>query len=675
MSENKTDSVKNRIEKLRELLRYHNYRYYVLDDPEISDATYDSLMKELIELEEKYPQYQDPNSPSKRVGGEALDKFDKVKHKVPQWSFDDVFNPEEFMDFDARVKRQLAKLNINDDFEYCVELKIDGLKIVLDYENGLLKRAATRGDGEYGEDVTENARTIRSIPLKLNRETTLTVEGEVFMSKSQFEKINKERERENLAPYANPRNAAAGALRQLDPKKTAKIKLDSFIYELSLSEFNLKTQCRELDFLEELSFKVNPHRFLCKDAACVVDLWQSWQKKKDSLDYMLDGLVIKLNSTKLQKALGYTSKAPRFAIAFKFPEEEAATQVLKISFQVGRTGVITPVAELKPTLIAGSVVSRATLHNEDEIKRLDIREGDTVIIKKAGDIIPDIVKVIKELRPKNSKPFVWPKKIADCGAGGDIIRKEGEAVWRCKNRNSFAQNLRKLAYFASKKAFDIEGLNEKIIAKLMDVGLVSHFADFWKLKKGDLLELEGFKDKSAENLLSAIKKASNVSFEKFLVAMSIDHLGEETAKLLASHFRDLDSLCSASEKEIEELPGLGPAVAKSLQAWCKDKQTQDNVKELLKFVKINYDKEDAVYNSPISGKSFVISGSLSISRDKMKKILEKFGAKVTSSISTKTDYLLLGKNAGSKLQKAKELGVKTISESELKELLDLKDFA
>jgi len=660
------EQAKKRIEALRELLRYHNYRYYVLDDPEISDAAYDALMQELIELEKKYPEFCDPNSPTQRVGGKPLDKFQKVKHKVPQWSFDDVFSPEEFYEFDVRVKRQLAKARLKQDFDYCVELKIDGLKIVLDYENGELVRAATRGDGTTGEDVTQNARTIRSIPLKLNEKVSITVEGEVYLSKSQFEKINKEREKAGLPLYANPRNAAAGALRQLDPRETAKRSLDSFIYELALAPSVPSTQCKELEYLKSLGFKVNEHFTLCKDASCVVQLWQAWQKKKERQDYMIDGLVIKVNERELQEALGYTSKAPRYAIAFKFPEEEATTVVEKITFQVGRTGVITPVAELRPVRIAGSVVSRATLHNEDEIKRLDVREGDTVIIKKAGDIIPDIVKVIKELRDNSSKPFVWPKKIPECGGDGSIVRREGEVAWRCKEKDSFVQRLRRLSYFASKKGFDIEGLSEKIMEKLMEAGLVQHFADLYKLKKGDILELEGFKDKSAENLLSAIENSRQVRFDKFLVAMSIPYVGEETAKLLAKKFKSLKGLCSASKEELESIEGIGDKVAESVRAWCLDKNAQEEVKELLKYIKIEpYEQA----SSKLEGKTFVITGSLSVPRLKIKEELEARGAKVASSVSKSTDFLIAGDKPGSKYKKAKELGVKIIDEKELEKLL------
>ena len=661
--------VVERVKKLRELIKHHDYLYYVLDAPEISDAQYDSLMQELIKLESEYPELITPDSPTQRVGGKPADEFKKVRHKVPQWSFDDAFTKEDIMAFDERVKRQLQKLGYTKKINYCVELKIDGLKIVLDYEKGILKTAATRGDGVFGEDVTANAKTIRSIPLSLNKAVTVTVEGEVYLSKKQFEKINKEREKQGLPLYANPRNAAAGSLRQLDPKITAKRKLDSFIYELALADFQMpERQCEELKILESLGFKVNKHRKLCEDIDCVIKLWDHWKKIREKQDYLIDGLVVKINDAEAQELLGYTGKAPRWGIAFKFPEEEATTVVKNIVFQVGRTGVITPVAELEPVKIAGTIVSRATLHNEDEIKRLDVRVGDTVVIKKAGDIIPEIVSVIKELRPKNSKPFVWPKKIPECGGDGSIVRKEGEAAWRCKNRNSFVQILRKLEHFVSKKALDIKGLSGKILERFMEAGLVSHFADIFKLKEGDIMELEGFREKSAKNLIEAIQKAKKVRFDKLLVGLSIPMVGEETAKLLASRYKSVDEICKAPKEELEKIEGIGDKVAESIKTWCKDKEAQKEVKELLKYIEI--EDFSGASSGKLQGLNFVITGTLSIPREEMKEILEQNGAHVSSQVSKNTDYLLLGENPGSKLKKAEELGVKIITEKELFKLLE-----
>ena len=663
------EKIKKEIENLRKLIEYHNWRYYVLDDPEISDAEYDSLLQRLIKLEKENHEFFDPNSPTQRVGGEVQEKKKKIKHKVPQYSFDDVFTEEEFLSWDARVARQLAKIGIGKKPSYCVELKIDGLKIVLNYENGKLVSAATRGDGIYGENVTVNARTIKSLPLYLKGDITCTVEGEVYLSKKQFEKINKERKALGEKEFANPRNAAAGALRQLDPKETAKRDLDLFAYELALCEGCRipSTQCDELQFLSSIGFKVNKNFICCKDSDCVIEYFRKLSKKRDKFEYMVDGLVVKVNEKELQEALGYTSKAPRWAIAFKFPEEEAVTKLKKITFQVGRTGVITPVAELEPVVVAGTTVSRATLHNEDEIKHLDLREGDTVVIKKAGDIIPEIVKVLKELRDPESKPFVWPKKIPECGGDGSIIRKPGESAWRCKNKNSFTQTLRRLSYFASKKAADIDGLSDKIVEKLMEAGLLSHFADFYKLKEGDILELEGFKEKSAQNLLGAIEKSRRIRFDKLLVGLSIPYVGEETAKLLAGRFKSVKELCGASIDKLESIEGIGEKIAESIKSWCADNQVQKEVKELLKEVEVM--PCSLPTSSALSGKTFVITGTLSVPREQMKEKLESLGAHVSSSLSSKTDFLLVGDKPGSKLEKAKKLGVKIITETDLNQLL------
>ncbi len=655
--------AKKRIEQLRNLLRYHNHLYYVLDNPKISDAQYDSLMQELIGLEQKYPQYQDDNSPTQRVGGEPLDKFKKVNLSVKQWSFADVFTTDEFREFDERVKRILNKDDNKKHPGYCAELKIDGLKIILDYENGYLKRAATRGNGTIGEDVTANVRTIASVPLKLSEDVTCSVEGEVFLSKERFRQINIERKLKSEPLYANPRNTAAGALRQLDPKKTAKVGLDAFMYELHGYPKVINTQCEVLQILQKLNFKVNSQFEYVPDVDAAIDLWKSWLDKKDKESYMIDGLVLKLNDRKIQKQLGYTSKAPRFAIAFKFPEEEAVTTINKIIFQVGRTGVVTPVAELKPVVLAGSVVSRATLHNEDEIKRLDIREGDTVLIKKAGDIIPAIVKVLKELRPEGSKSFIWPKKIKACGGDGAIVRASGEAHWRCKNNNSFVIKLRKLSHFASKSAADIVGLSDKIISKLILAGLVNEPADFYKLHKGDVLALEGFKEKSADNLLSAIDNARKIRFDKLLVGLSIPLLGEVASKQIAQRIRDFKSLCNTNT-DLMSIKGVGYELCENIHKWCKDKDAQNELRALLEeIVIVPYNKEQN--QTVLSGKTFVITGSFAVSRQEIKNKLEEMGARVTGSVSANTDYVMAGDKPGSKFKKAVDLGIPILNLAQL----------
>ncbi len=654
-------------ERLRETIRYHNYRYYVLDDPEISDAEYDSLYKKLVEIENKYPELKTPDSPTQRVGGDVQDKFERIRLSVRQFSFDDVFSEDELVDFDKKIRNALDKHGRNvETLEYFVELKIDGLKVVLDYQNGMLVRAGTRGDGIYGENVTENVRTIKSIPLKLNENIDCTVEGEVFMPKEEFEALNKEREKEGKPMYANPRNAGAGSLRQLDPKITASRNLDSFVYAFYSQVADIKTQSDELSKLRNLSFKVNKHSFVTDSLDKIIEKWKYWSLHKDKEGYLIDGLVIKLNNKELQKILGYTGKAPRWGVAFKFPEEEAVTRLKKIVFQVGRTGVITPVAELEPVVIAGSVVSRATLHNEDEIKKLDVREGDMVVIKKAGDIIPDIVKVLKDLRTKNSSPFVWPDKIPECGGDGSIMRKEGESAWRCKDANSFAILKRKLAYFASRNALDIRGLSEKIVERFIEAGLVSSYADLFKLQKGDILELEGFKEKSADNILAAIEKAKKVRFDKLLTGLSIPMVGEETAYLLASKYSDMNELCSADIDDLTAIEGVGEIVSNEIRKWCSDKKIQKDLKELQKYIKIVPVRKSGA----LEGKTFVLTGTLGFPREYIKNELKSRGAKVSSSVSPKVDFVVVGENPGSKLHKAKELGIKIINEEELKKMFE-----
>jgi DNA ligase (NAD+) len=510
--------MKDRVKKLKELLEKHRYLYYVLDKPEISDEAYDSLMKELEEIESKNPDLITPDSPTQRVGGEPLKEFTKVNHAYQQWSFDDVFDFEELKKWQDKIRNFMDKSGVSDEkLEYCCELKIDGLKIVLDYKDGLLVQGATRGDGIIGEDVTSNIKTINSIPLKLKRNIDIIVVGEAWISKKVLEIINKEREKNSEEKYANTRNLAAGSIRQLDPRITAGRRLDSFIYDIDMVSIDVpESQFNEINLIKELGFKTNKYSKVCKSIDEVQKYYEEWTKKKDSLDYVLDGIVIKVNSVKIQKALGYTGKSPRWGVAYKFPAEQVTTIVEDIVLQVGRTGVITPVAHFKPVLIAGSTVSRATLHNEDEINRLDIRIGDTVIIQKAGDVIPDIVSVVKDLRPKSSKPYIFPTHIPACGGDGRIEKIPGEVAWRCVSKNSFEQQKRKFYYFVSKKCFNIDGLGPKNIDVLLENNLISSFDDIFTLKRGDLLNLPRFAEKSVDNLISSIEneKKTFVGFAK-----------------------------------------------------------------------------------------------------------------------------------------------------------------
>jgi DNA ligase (NAD+) len=757
----------DRLAKLKEAIEKYRYEYHVLDEASISPEALDSLKHELTEIETRFPELVTPDSPSQRVAGKPLPEFKKVRHEVPQWSFNDAFSPEEMREFDARVKRFLIQAGVNESPTYTCEHKIDGLKIVLTYENGLLKRAATRGDGTIGEDVTMNVRTIESVPLKLKLEarslkleetqkaegkasssklpapSSLIVEGEVWMAKSTLVQLNKEQKAKGLEPFANPRNLAAGSIRQLDPKMTAARHLDSFIYDVALlrspkeepprGAFGARrgreagaepagpdagpreaasfgdqfppTQHQELEFLKSLGFKVNAHYRHCRDIEEVIAYWSEWQKKMPKEDYWADGVVVKVDLREQEDKLGYTGKAPRWGIAFKFPGQEVTTVLEDIVFQIGRTGVITPVANLKPVSIGGSTVSRATLHNEDEIKRLDLRLGDTVILKKAGDVIPDIISVVKELRPDDSRPFRWPSRIPACGGDGKIERVPGEAAWRCVSKDSFDQLKRRFYYFTSKKCFDIDGLGPKIIDLLFENRLIASFDDIFTLKKGDLSSLPRFGEKSVDNLLAAIEKARTVTLPRFLASLSIPQVGEETAYDVAKHFqsaagggllkgrelferseaeRDSQALkksfsrgaighiVKATKEEFESIYGVGPVVARSLANWFADKDDQALVKGLLKQVTIETGDSNESgaagengANQKFTGRSFVFTGTLpTLEREAAQQMVRDNGGDVSGSVSKKTSFVVAGSDAGSKLDKAREFGVKIIDEGE-----------
>ena len=674
-----TNKIKQRVENLHKIIEKHNHLYYVLDKPEIEDSAYDSLIKELIELEEKYPELITSDSPTQRVGGEPLKEFKKVEHKISQWSFNDAFSEEDMLDFDKRVKRFLKN---EKNIEYTCELKIDGLKIVLEYKKGVLVQAATRGDGITGEDVTNNIKTINSVPLKLLKPVDIIVEGEVWLGKSSFNKLNKERGKIGEALFANPRNAAAGTIRQLDPKIVAERKLDSFIYDVAFLRSHLRkfgpkgetlgTQKEELEFLQELGFKVNKNFKLCQNIEEVIDFWKKWGGKKDKEDYLIDGVVVKVNETKYQETLGYTGKAPRFAIAFKFKAEQVTTIVEDIVLQIGRTGVLTPVAHLRPVLVAGSTVSRATLHNEDEIKRLDVRIGDTVILQKAGDVIPDIVSVLKDLRIGKEKVFVWPKFVSDCGERGEIERIEGQAAWKCKNKNSFIQKKRRLYHFVSKSAFDIENLGPKIIDALLNANLISTYDDIFTLKKGDLLALPRFAEKSVDNLLTSVEKAKNVTLSRLIISLSIPNVGEETAYLLAQNFQfSIFNFQKAKKEELEKIEGVGPIVAQSIIDWFDDKKNIKILDNLLKQIKnLNYESGIMNYGKKLESKTFVLTGTLSnMSRDEAKGKIRALGGNISSSVSKETDFVVAGQNPGSKYENAQKLGVKILNEKEFEEMI------
>jgi len=660
------EQVKKRYAKLVETIDHHRTLYHVFDREDISPQALDSLKKELSHIESEYPSLISPESPSQRVAGKPLPGFKKVRHKAPQWSFNDAFAPDDMRNFDARVKRFLQSAGVSEAPSYLTELKIDGLKVVLEYEKGVLKTAATRGDGSVGEDVTHNIRTIESIPLRLKRAVDVTVEGEVWMSSSGLKRLNDQRKKDGEPLFANPRNVAAGSIRQLDPRIAAGRELDVFIYDVALTSDAVPVaQAEELEYLRELGFKVNQHFKHCKNIQEVIDYWESWKEKGRAQQYWIDGVVVKVNERHMQEALGYTGKAPRFAIAFKFPAEQVTTILEDIVLQVGRTGVLTPVAHLTPVSVAGTTVSRATLHNEDEILRLDVRIGDTVILQKAGDVIPDIVSVLKELRPKKAKPYTWPSHVPECGGDGKIERVPGTSAWRCVNKDSFAVVRRRFHNFIGKHALDVEGFGPRTIDQLLEKGLVQHYDELFTLTEGDLLSLEGFADISAKKLVEAIQRARKIELARLIVGLSIPQVGEETAILLADHFRTLDALATASETLLTELEGVGPIVARQITEWFSERRHKDLVTRLKKVLTIISPKKVDAAKLPLAGKTFVLTGGLStLSRDEAKMRLRTLGADVSGSVSKKTSFVVAGEEAGSKLDAAQELGVAVLTEEE-----------
>ncbi|MFA6554625.1 MAG: NAD-dependent DNA ligase LigA [Candidatus Paceibacterota bacterium] len=703
-----------RADTLRKTVERHRRLYHTLDKPEITDEAYDSLVRELESLEREYPEARlqgyggfTSGSVLDRVGGEPLKEFTKVKHKVRQWSFDDIFDFDELVKWDEKVKNFMDKAGLSGEkLEYCCELKIDGLKVVLTYEDGKLIQSATRGDGTVGEDVTLNAKTIRSIPLNLNNSEkikSLITVGEVWIGKKELEKINEQRKKDGEALFANSRNLAAGSLRQLDPKVTASRKLDAFMYDIdgmTMSRLHsaelgrngadiIITQDQELKLLSKLGFKTNEHFKVFDSLKGIQEFYENWTKKRHELDYGLDGIVIKINSRKIQEALGYTGKSPRWGVAYKFPAEQVTTILEDIVFQVGRTGVITPVAVLSPVRVAGSTVSRATLHNEDEIKRLDVRIGDTVIIQKAGDVIPDIVQVVTEMRTGKEKPFKWPTHVPACGGDGKIERVLGESAWRCVSKDSFEQQKRRFHYFTSRKCFDIDGLGPQILNQLIEEGLISTFDDIFTLKKGDLLNVPRFAEKSADNLIVAIEKSKNITLARFLSSLSIPQVGEETAYDVAKHFQNnlkngtgiksknfdgtavIEKIISAKKEEFQSIYGVGEVVAQSIYEWFKNSDNRKLVSNLLKYVVIQ--EEDSA-GGILEGKSFVFTGSLpTLERETAQAMVRKNGGDVSSSVSKKTSYVVAGEEAGSKLDTARELGVKIISEEEFLKMIGKKN--
>jgi DNA ligase (NAD+) len=666
------NEAKQRITALKETIEYHRHLYYVLDKPELADEAYDALERELIALEEAFPEYKTLDSPTQRVGGKPAEGFEKVTHKVAQWSFNDIFDETEARAFDTRIRRELEKeVGSVNEVTYTCELKIDGLKVVLEYIDGLLVTASTRGDGRVGENVTHNVRTITAVPLRIPATGEVIVEGEVYLTKQQFEKINATLVETAESPYANPRNLAAGTLRQLDPKIVRQRGLSAFVYDVARAPQEPETQYDELVWLQQHGFAVEPHFTKADSIDAVIAFWKTWQKKKEQQPFLIDGIVIKVNEKRYQHALGYTGKGPRFAIAFKFPAEQTTTVLEDIAFQIGRTGVVTPVAHLKPVLIAGSTVSRATLHNEDEIKRLDVRIGDTVLLQKAGDVIPQIVCIIPELRPKHAKPFIFPTHVPECGGDGSIERIPGEAAYRCVSKNSYVMQRRRLHHAVSKVALNVDGLGSKQVDQLMDAELVQTLADIFTLTKGDLLSLPRFGEKSADNLLDAINAARTQPLERVLMSLSIDGVGEETAILLADTFGTIDALRTADTQTIESINGIGPVVASAVHDWFHDARNKVGLDALLSQLDIKQPiRNKGVQASVFSGKTFVLTGTLNtMTRDEAKEAIRIRGGSVSGSVSKATTYVVAGGEPGSKYDKAVSLNVPVLSEDEFSKLL------
>jgi DNA ligase (NAD+) len=600
------------------------------------------------------------DSVTQRIVGEALPELKKVRHAVPQWSFNDAFTEDEIKAFDERVRKMSGI-----EPEYDLELKIDGLKIVLTYAKGVLVTAVTRGDGEVGEDVTHNVRTIREIPERLTRPIDLIAEGEVYLTRSGFLKLNALREKQREPLFANPRNAAAGSLRQLDPSIAAARPLGAFLYDVAQTSETLPaTQGEELTYLKELGLPVNPEHQHTSSLKDVFAYWEKWRGSvRESVDYQLDGIVLKVESRAQQEILGYTGKAPRFAIAYKFPAEQVQTILEDIRLQVGRTGKLTPVAHLRPVQVAGTVVARATLHNEDFIREKDIRIGDTVILQKAGDIIPEIVSVLPELRTKNSRAWKFPTHSSLCGGDGSIERIPGEAAHRCREGGSFEQQSRALIHFAGKQALDIDGLGRETVKLLMEHDLISMVDDIFEITKEELLTLEGFEEKKAENLMQGIASAKTVSFDRVLIGLGIPHVGSETAYLLATHFPSFSKLCVASEESLSAIDGVGAIIGKSIATWCRDEQNIALITRLENHLRIQ--KVTSPVGGPLTGEVVVITGTLpTLSREEAGARVRKAGGKVASAVSTKTSFVLAGEEAGSKLAKAKTLGVPVLAEDE-----------
>lgn len=662
-------SAKKRIEELINLINYHNEKYYNQDSPEIEDFEYDNLMKELIKLEEENPELKRNDSPSNRVGGKPLDKFEQVVHKIPMLSLSNAYSWEDLKDFDSRVREAVGS-----DVEYVVEFKIDGLSVGLNYNNGIFESGATRGNGIVGENITKNLMTIKNIPLNIDEKGELTVRGEVYISKKDFEEINKIQEEQDQPLYANPRNLAAGSLRQLDSKLTAKRPLDIFIFNLEdINSKQFKTHSESLEYLKQLGFHVSPEFKVFKTMDEIIEYIKYWTEHREDLGFGIDGMVIKVNNLAQREQMGYTAKSPRWAIAYKFPAERKETKLLDIVVEVGRTGTITPTAVLEPIRLAGTTVSRATLHNEDYINEKDIKINDTVLVQKAGDIIPQVVEVIKEKRTGEEMEFKMPEECPVCGE--PTVRLEGEAAVKCINISCPAQIRRGIIHFASREAMDIDGLGESIITLLLKQDLIKDISDLYYLKKEQISVLERMGDKSATNLINAINKSKENDLWRFINGLGIKLIGTKAAKILASEFKDLDKLMNATEQELINLEEFGQTMADSVVEFFKEEKNI-SVIEKLKEAGVNtklIESDDADIPKIFEKMKIVLTGTLpTLKRNDAKEMIEKRGGKATSSVSKSTSFVLAGEEAGSKLTKANDLGIKVIDEEKFLQLIDLK---
>jgi DNA ligase (NAD+) len=658
------EEAKKRISVLREQILYHEKKYYVDNEPQISDYEFDQLMAELKHLEKAFPEFITPASPTRRVGEKPVEGFPAVEHLRPMLSIDNCYDVEGLKEFNERLRKLLPGEKI----DYVTELKIDGLSMSILYRDGRYQQAVTRGDGFRGDDVTAQVKTIRSLPLTIPVADEVEVRGEVYLPFQSFRKINEEREKKGETLFANPRNAAAGSIRLLDPREVASRKLDIFLYYIFINGQEMPSQWENLMKLKKLGFKINPHSRLCHSLKEVIDFYEEWTEKRDSLEYDADGVVVKVNSTRQREALGSTAKSPRWAISYKFPARQATTRIKEIIIQVGRTGALTPVAVLEPVQISGTTISRCTLHNEEELKRKDIRVGDYVLLERSGDVIPHVVSVMKERRTGKEKPFVWPKTCPACHS--TIYKEEGEAISRCINPSCPSRITESILHFASRRAMNIEGLGDALVDQLLGEGLIKKIPDLYHLKYEDLVKLERMGPKSATNLLDQIKESKHRELSRLIFALGIRHVGEKLAQALARKFLDLEKLVRAAEKELMSLEDVGPKVARSIVFFFAQPENRELIKRLKEAGLRFKETGEKVGPQPLRGMAFVLTGTLSsMTREQAKEKIERLGGTVSSSVGKKADYLIVGQQPGSKLDKARELGVKTLNEKEFRRMI------